>query len=113
MKKIEKTLVAKGDGGRLGTWAYSTGFTLTAGLGELGKRVVEGKAKLSSNKDIFDALGKYTPGAKWNGAYYTDMSTGIRSRNELLVYMDTYVFGKGYLGTTSQKVPEKYFSIKK
>jgi hypothetical protein len=113
MKKIEKTLVAKGDGGRLGTWAYSTGFTLVAGLGELGKRVVEGKAKLSSNKDIFDALGKYTPGAKWNGAYYTDMSTGIRARNELLVYMDTYVFGKGYLGTTAQKVPEKYFAIKK
>lgn len=113
MKKIEKTLVAKGDGGRLGTWAYSTGFTLVAGLGELGKRVVEGKAKLNSNKDIFDALGKYTPGAKWNGAYYTDMSTGIRARNELLVYMDTYVFGRGYLGTTTQKVPEKYFAIKK
>ncbi len=113
MKKIEAAVVAKGAGGRLGTWAYSTGFTLTAGLGELGKRVVEGKAKLSSTKDIYDALGKYTPGAKWNGAYYTDMSTGVRSKNELLVYMDTYVFGKGYMGTTAQKIPEKYFSIKK
>ncbi len=113
MKKIEAAVVAKGAGGRLGTWAYSTGFTLTAGLGELGKRVVEGKAKLSSTKDIYDALGKYTPGAKWNGAYYTDMSTGVRSKNELLVYMDTYVFGRGYMGTTAQKIPEKYFSIKK
>jgi hypothetical protein len=113
MKKIEAAVVAKGAGGRLGTWAYSTGFTLTAGLGELGKRVVEGKAKLSSTKDIYEALGKYTPGAKWNGAYYTDMSTGVRSKNELLVYMDTYVFGRGYMGTTAQKIPEKYFSIKK
>jgi len=113
MKKIEKTLVDKGDGGRLGTWAYSTGFTLVAGLGELGKRVVEGKAKITNTKDIYAALGKYTPGAKWNGAYYTDMSTGVRSKNELLVYMDTYVFGTGYLGTTTQKVPEKYFNIKK
>jgi hypothetical protein len=113
MKKIEKTLVAKGDSGRLGTWAWSTGYTLVAGMGELGKRVVEGKAKLTNTKDIYDALGKYTPGAKWNGAYYTDMSTGVRAKNELLVYMDTYVFGKGYIGTTAQKVPEKYFTVKK
>jgi hypothetical protein len=113
MKKIESTLVAKGDGGRLGTWAYSTGFTMVAGLGELGKRVVEGKAKITNTKDIYAALGKYTPGAKWNGAFYTDMSTGVRAKNELLVYMDTYVFGKGYMGATALKIPEKYFVIKK
>ena len=113
MKKIEKTIVDRKMGGRMGTWAYSTGFTMTAGLGELGKRVVEGKAKLTNTKDIYAALGKYTPGAKWNGAYYTDMSTGVRAKNELLVYMDTYVFGKGYLNTTGQKVPDKYFTIKK
>ena len=113
MKKIDQTLVAKNASGRLGTWAWSTGYTMVAGLGELGKRVVEGKAKITSNKDIFDALGKYTTGARWNGAAYTDMSTGVRAKNELLVYMDTYVFGKGYLGTTAQKVPEKYFTVKK
>ena len=113
MKKIEATIKAKGASGRLGTWAYSTGFTITAGLGELGKRVVEGKAKVTNTKDIYDALGKYTPGANWNGAMYTDMSTGVRAKNELLVYMDTYVFGKGYLGATSQKIPEKYYLIKK
>ena len=113
MKKIDQTLVARKASGRLGTWAWSTGYTMVAGLGELGKRVVEGKAKITNNKDIFDALGKYTPGARWNGAAYTDMSTGVRAKNELLVYMDTYVFGKGYLGTTAQKVPEKYFTVKK
>jgi len=113
VKKIDDAVKAKGAAGRVGTWAYSTGFTLTAGLGELGKRVVEGKAKLTNTKDIYAALGKYTPGAKWNGAYYTDMSTGVRAKNQLLVYMDTYVFGKGYLGATNQKVPEKYFTIKK
>ncbi len=74
---------------------------------------MEGKAKLASTKDIYAALGKYTPGAKWNGAYYTDMSTGVKAKNELLVYMDTYVFGRGYLGATSQTIPEKYFNIKK
>ncbi len=113
MNKIDKTLVAKGDAGRLGTWAYSTGFTMVAGLGELGKRVVEGKAKVTNQKDIYAALGKYTPGAKWSGAFYTDMGTGVRSKNELLVFMDTYVFGKGYLGTTAQKIPTKFYTIKK
>jgi hypothetical protein len=113
MKKIGGALAAKNASGRLGTWAYSTGFTLTAGMGELGKRVVEGKAKLTNTKDIYDALGKYTPGAKWNGAYYTDMSTGVRAKNEMLVYMDTFVFGKGYMNTTAQKIPDKYYHIKK
>ncbi len=104
---------AKGATGRLGTWAYSTGYTLTAGLGELGKRVVEKKAKVTNTKDIYACLGKYTPGARWNGAYYTDMATGVKAKNELLVYMDTYVFGKGYLGSTGIKIPEKYYNIKK
>jgi hypothetical protein len=113
VKKIDAAVRAKGAAGRVGTWAYSTGFTLTAGLGELGKRVVEKKAKLTNTKDIYSALGKYTPGARWNGAYYTDMSTGVKAKNELLVYMDTYIFGKGYLNTTSVKIPEKYFTIKK
>ncbi|HWQ08423.1 MAG TPA: DUF3798 domain-containing protein [Holophaga sp.] len=113
VKKIDGAIKAKGAQGRLGTWAYSTGFTLTAGLGELGKRVVEGKAKVQNLKDLYSCLGKYTPGARWNGGLYVDMSTGVRAKNEVLVYMDTYVFGKGYMGTTSVKIPDKYFHIKK
>jgi len=112
LKKVEAAVVAKGGAGRFGTWAYSYGYTLTAGLGEFAKRVVEGKAKKDSMKDVFDALGKYTPGAKWNGAYYVDMGTGVRAKNQILIYMDTYVLGKGFLPTTQQKVPEKYYTIK-
>jgi hypothetical protein len=112
MKKIDAVLVSKGAGGRLGTWSYSQCFTFTAGLGELGKRVVEGKAKLSNTKDVYDALGKYTPGAKWNGAFYTDAGTGLRSKNDLMLFMDTYVFGKGYLGTTNLKIPEWVYTLK-
>jgi hypothetical protein len=113
VKAIDAAVIAKGAAGRVGTWAYSTGFSLTAGLGELGKRVFEGKAKVTNLQDIFSALGKYTPGAKWGGNFYTDMSTGVRAKNEVLVLMDTYVFGRGYLGATSIKIPEKYFTIKK
>ena len=40
------------------------------------------------------------------------MGTGARKKNFFLVYQDTYVFGKGYMGATSVKVPEKYLKIK-
>ena len=112
LKKVEKAVVDKGGAGRFGTWAYSLGFTTTAGLGEFAIQVINGKAKKDSLKDVFAAYGKYTPGAKWNGAYYVDMGTGVRAKNQILVYMDTYVFGKGFLPTTKQKVPEKYSQIK-
>ena len=113
MDRIEKTLVARGAGGRFGTWPFSAGFSLTAGLGELGKRVVEGKAKVTRTQDILDSLGKYSPGAHWKGTCYTDLGTGIRAGNHLLVYMDTFVFGRGFLGTTDLKIPGNYSSIKK
>ncbi len=115
LKKVEEAVVAKGGAGRFGTWAFSYGYTVTAGLGEFAKMVIEGKAKKDSLKDLYTALGKYTPGAKWNGAYYTDMNTGVRAKNQVLVYMDTYIMGKPgrFLPTTQQKVPEKYFTIKK
>ena len=112
LKKVEAAVLAKGGKGRFGTWAFSYGFTVSAGLGEFAIRVIDGKAKKDSLKDLFSAYAKYTPGAKWNGAYYVDMGTGVRAKNQILVYMDTYVFGKGFLPTTKQKVPEKYFQIK-
>ena len=112
LKKIEAAVVAKGGAGRFGTWAYSYGFTNSAGMGEFAKRILEGKAKLNNLPDLWAALGEFTPGAKWNGAYYVDANTGVRARNHLLIYMDTYVMGKGFLPTTSQTVPEKYYNIK-
>jgi hypothetical protein len=112
LKKVEQAVLAKGGKGRFGTWAFSYGFTVSAGLGEFAIRVIEGKAKKDSLQDLFSAYAKYTPGAKWNGAYYVDIGTGVRARNQILVYMDTYVFGRGFLPTTTQKVPEKYFQIK-
>ncbi|MGA2081247.1 MAG: DUF3798 domain-containing protein [Holophaga sp.] len=113
MAKIESDLKARGAVGRLGTWPYSSGYVFLAGMAELGKRVVEGKAKLSNPKDVFDALGKYSPGSTWFGNYYTDLSTGTRVKTEMLVYMDTYVFGRGNMGTTKLKIPEKYATIRK
>ena len=112
LKKVEDAVVSKGGAGRFGTWAFSYGFTATAGLGEFAKRILDGKAKVDSVQDLYSALGEFTPGAKWNGGYYIDANTGVRAKNQILIYMDTYIMGKGFLPTTQQVVPEKYYSIK-
>jgi len=111
VKKIEEVIKQKGASGRLGTWVYSHPYVVTAGLGELGKRVVEGKAKLTV-EDFIAACKGITPGIKVNGSRYTDVSTGVERTNYIMVYQDTYVFGKGYLGMTEIEVPKKYLSIK-
>ena len=112
LKKVESAVVKAGGKGRMGTWAYSYGYTNSAALAEFGKRIVEKKAKLNSKKDLLDCYAYFTPGAKWNGGYYTDLGTGVTKKNMLLIYQDTYIFGKGYMGATSVKVPEKYQKIK-
>ena len=112
LKKVEDAVVAKGGAGKFGTWAFSYGFTASAGLGEFAKRIIDGNAKIDSMPDLFTALGEFTPGAQWNGGYYIDANTGIRAKNHILIYMDTYIMGKGFLPTTQQIVPDKYFDIK-
>jgi len=110
-KKVEAAVIKAGGKGRMGTWAYSYGYTNSAALAEYGKRIVEGKAKLGNKKDLFACYAAYTPGAKWNGGNYTDLGTGVTKKNMVLVYQDTYIFGRGYMNATSVKVPEKYMKI--
>jgi len=112
LKKVEQAVVDQGGSGRFGTWAFSYGYTTTAGLGEYAIRIINGQAKLHNNQDLFDSYAKYTPGVTWNGSNYMDLNTNTASPNHVLVYQDTYVFGKGYLGTTKQVVPEKYLTFK-
>jgi len=112
LKKVEEAVVEKGGAGRFGTWAYSYGYTTTAGLGEFAIRIINGEASLGKISDLMLAYNKFTPGAKWNGAYYVDANTGVRARNHILIYQDTYVFGLGYLGTPDEVVPEKYYDVK-
>ena len=110
--KVEQAVIDKGGKGRMGTWAYSYGYTNSAALAEYAKRVVEGSAEMGSFKDLMASYEKYTPGAKWNGSYYVDLNTGVRKKNHVLVYQDTYVFGTGYLGMADLEVPEKYFDVR-
>ncbi|MEG1603527.1 MAG: DUF3798 domain-containing protein [Cloacibacillus sp.] len=112
MKKVEKAVIAAGGKGRMGTWPYSYGWSTTCALAEYGKRIVEKKAKLYNLKDLWSCYNKYTPGAEWNGAPYYDMAKQMKIKKFVLVYEDTYVFGKGYMGVTKEKVPDKYIKLK-
>ncbi len=112
MKKVEKTVIAAGGKGRMGTWPYSYGWSTVCALAEYGKRITEGNAKLYNLKDLWKCYDKYTPGAEWNGAPYFDMAKQMKIKKFVLVYEDTYVFGRGYMGVTKEKVPEKYIKLK-
>ncbi len=111
LKKVEAAVIAAGAKGRMGTWAYSIGYCHSAGLAEFGKMVVEGKAKLNDRKALHAAYAKFSPGAAWNGNAYVDANTKKPMKNFYLLYQDTYVFGRGYLGATKVKVPDKYLKI--
>ena len=112
LKKVEQSVIDKGGAGRFGTWAYSYGFTVSAGLGEYARRIIDGEAEKGNLADLSKALGTFTPNARWKSAYYTDASTGVRAKNQALVFMDTYILGKGFLSTTEQEVPQKYLNMK-
>ncbi|MCR5603456.1 MAG: DUF3798 domain-containing protein [Lachnospiraceae bacterium] len=114
LKKVEDAIVKKGGAGRFGTWTYSYGYTVSAGLAEHARNVLMGESKLTDINDLTKAYGVFSPGAEWNGSAYTDAQTGKRSDKTILIYQDTYIFGDPghYMGATKVKVPEQYFTIK-
>ena len=111
--KVEEAVVANGGAGRFGTWTYSYGYTVSAGLAEHAKNVIEGTSELNNINDLAKAYKVFSPGVDWNGSGYADAETGDRSDNIFLIYQDTYIFGDPgrYLGTTKIEVPEEYFTI--
>lgn len=114
LAKVESAVNEKGGAGRFGTWAYSYGYTQSAGLAQHALNVVKGESELLDMDDIAKAYRVFTPKAAWNGSNYTNVDTGVKLSNVFLVYQDTYIMGNPgkYMGSTEVTVPEKYFSIK-
>jgi hypothetical protein len=111
LKAVEGKVIEAGAGGRLGTWAYPLGFIQTAGMAEFGKLIAEGKASPGDIRAMLDCYGHFSPVTKWNGSFYNDSVTGKPYRNFFLIYQDTYVFGRGYIGTAGLDIPDKYFTL--
>jgi hypothetical protein len=114
LAKVEKAVVEKGGAGRFGTWAYSYGYTVSAGLAQHAMNVIDGKSDLTDIDDISAAYEVFSPGAEWNGSNYTNADTGVKADNTFLIYQDTYIMGDPgkYMGSTKVEVPEKYFTTK-
>ena len=111
---VEAAVVEKGGEGRFGTWAYSYGYTVSAGLAQHAYNVIKGESELCDIDDIAKAYQEFSPKAEWNGSNYTNVETGVKSENVFLVYQDTYIMGNPghYMGSTQIEVPEKYFTVK-
>ena len=114
LAKVESAVVEKGAADRFGTWAYSYGYCLSAGLAEHAKNVIDGNSDLLDMDDLAAALQVYSPKAEWNGSGYTNAETGVKSDNVFLIYQDTYVMGDPgrFMGSAQVEVPEKYFTVK-
>jgi hypothetical protein len=114
LKTVEDAIVEKGGADRFGTWAFSYGYTVSAGLAEHAINVINGDSEVDEIDDIAAAYGVYSPGAAWNGSQYTNAETGVKSDNIFLIYQDTYIMGNPghFMGSTDIEVPEKYFTVK-
>ena len=114
LKTVEDAIVAKGGAGRFGTWAYSYGYAVSAGLAEHARNVILGESEIDEIDDIAAALAVYTGEAQWNGSRYTNADTGVKADNYFLIYQDTYIMGDPgfFMGSTSVEVPKKYFTTK-
>ena len=114
LAKVESAVVEKGGAGRFGTWAYSYGYTVSAGLAQHAMNVIDGKSELTDIDDISMAYEVFSPKANWNGSNYTNAETGVKADNTFLIYQDTYIMGDPgkFMGSTEVEVPEKYFTVK-
>ena len=114
LASVEKAVVEKGGAGRFGTWAYSYGYTVSAGLAQHAMNVLKGESELMDIDDLSAAYQVFSPNAEWNGSNYTDATTGVKSENTFLIYQDTYIMGDPghYVGATEVEIPEKYFTTK-
>lgn len=111
LKKIESAVVEKGGAGRMGTWAYSYNYTSTLALCDLANDIVEKNVDPTDFDTVVNAMENRTPGSGWNGGYYVG-TNGVEIENSILLYQDTYIFGKGFLHMTDLEIPKKYLNVK-
>lgn len=111
LDRVEGAVKDAGGSGRMGTWAYSLGYTSTLGMVDFVDQVLHGKQELTDQDAVTAVLGTYTEGSKWMGSKMVDRASGDTLDNFVLIAQDTYVFGKGYLGLADVEVPEKYLNL--
>ncbi|MDR1081918.1 MAG: DUF3798 domain-containing protein, partial [Deltaproteobacteria bacterium] len=107
MRSIESAIVSMGAGGRLGTWSASARQSKLLAMTELAMKAVTGEADPRDPANVDAAFDRTAPGSDWKITRYSD-GDGTVLENVFLVFQDTYVFGRGRIGTTHLDIPGKY-----
>ena len=106
--KVEEAVVSAGGEGKMGSWAYSLGYTTTLAGIDIARGVIEGNMDINNPEDLAKALGDNSSEGIWIANNYVDRNSGEEVENHILISQDTYVYGRGYLGMTDVEVPEEY-----
>ena len=70
LEKVEKSVIAAGGSGRMGTWTYSYSFAGVIGLTDLAIKSIESGDRDFTLDKLLASLDTATPGSKWNGSRY-------------------------------------------
>jgi hypothetical protein len=107
MDHIEEAVVKKGAGARLGTWKESLSYANLAAVTEFARLIALGEVTPSDTVSLLGLYRQTSPDIGWHGsALYTQNQHIVK--NVFLILQDTYVFGRGPMGTTSLTVPSVY-----
>ncbi|MDR1607265.1 MAG: DUF3798 domain-containing protein [Deltaproteobacteria bacterium] len=109
IEKIEEKLIDQGASGRLGTWTSSLSVSHVMAMVEFGRLLALGEVAKNDFKALLEIYEKVS-GARWSGSVYVDTNL-LEVNNVFLIYQDTYIFGRGYLGNASIKSPDKYKAV--
>ncbi|MDR3153290.1 MAG: DUF3798 domain-containing protein [Deltaproteobacteria bacterium] len=107
--RIEEAVVSAGGGGRLGTWTESLAASHLKALTRFAHGAVTGKHAPNDARALLGCYDGLSEDVRWNGSALT-APDGREYPNFLLVYQDTYIFGRGHIGSTDVEVPKKYSS---
>lgn len=109
----EEMVLYKENPDRMGTWVYSYGSSTTELLVELGMRCIKGEIDKPDIKNVCQIFEEINPDVSWKADYYVDGKSGKEVSNHILVYQDTYIFGKGFSNIADNKIPNIAELLKK
>lgn len=98
--------------GQFAAWTYPYPHTVMMALTDLTVAAIGEQSDIYNRNNIDQALGKYSPGIKWQVSTQMDYLNDRLLPQALFLIQDSYWFGHGYQGFTQMNIPAKYYRIK-
>lgn len=102
----EEMVLYKENPDRMGTWVYSYGSSTTELLVEIAMRFIRGEIEKPDKEKVLEIFEEINPDADWKADYSVDKASGEKIKKHILVYQDTYIFGKGFSNIASETIPD-------